>query len=336
MLVPAAAGRRDCQARSTQRPGVDARVLARAGLPDDLRLRRLRRLRQPEAVPARERLSRVRRAAGLSRGRVPDHLGRRRRVPPRRDDRRGRRRRNARGRRWFAAALTVSNHKPFAAAARPRHLAERRSRTAAGAVLYADWAIGRYLAKARAGAPARSHGGADRRRPRGPGLWRARRFPVASYRIPAVFLDARAGAIATPTSTVSRRRSDLAPTVLSLAGVAYDAPFFGHDLARSAGRRRPRLRQPQPQHRPAHRHRARGRRISIGRSASTRGWIRRATSCSRRRRRTPLRELARDAAAIYQTAYRIYRTHGYGLPPVPRPLTERGGVDRGRRIDLTR
>ena len=52
---------------------------------------------------------------------------------------------------------------------------------------------------------------------------------MASYRVPAVFL--------TPDSadrdvTIDRLASqvDLAPTLLSLAGVDYDAPFFGRDL----------------------------------------------------------------------------------------------------------
>ena len=52
---------------------------------------------------------------------------------------------------------------------------------------------------------------------------------MASYRVPAVLLTPDP---ADRDVTIDRLASqvDLAPTLLSLAGMDYDAPFFGHDI----------------------------------------------------------------------------------------------------------
>jgi phosphoglycerol transferase MdoB-like AlkP superfamily enzyme len=134
---------------------------------------------------------------------------------------------HAAGQHWFGAALTVSNHKPFdipdGRISWPKEKSRRR-----GAVLYADWALGRYLARAK------REGLLDHTvvlvvGDHGARVYGAEEIPVTSYRVPAVIFtpDARWRGV-----VIDRLASqiDLAPTVLSLAGIAYDAPFFGADL----------------------------------------------------------------------------------------------------------
>ena len=131
------------------------------------------------------------------------------------------------GQRWFGVALTVSNHKPFdVPPGRVNWPPEKSHRR--GAVLYADWAFGRYMSRAK------QEGLLDHTvvlvvGDHGARVYGAEEIPVTSYRIPAVFFTpdpAYRGA------TIDRVASqvDLAPTLLSLAGIAYDAPFFGQDL----------------------------------------------------------------------------------------------------------
>ena len=62
-------------------------------------------------------------------------------------------------------------------------------------------------------------------------VYGAEQVPIASYRVPALLL--------TPETAWHGQRIDrlcsqidLAPTVLSLAGIDYTAPFFGEDLLR--------------------------------------------------------------------------------------------------------
>lgn len=131
------------------------------------------------------------------------------------------------GRPWFATALTVSNHKPFAVPAGRVQSPDGRS-SRRKAVLYADWAIGHYLARARQeGLLAHTvvlvvgdHGAR---------VYGSEQIPVESYRVPALLLTPDH---AWHDTVIDRLASqvDLAPTVLSLAGVSYDAPFFGRDL----------------------------------------------------------------------------------------------------------
>ncbi len=129
-----------------------------------------------------------------------------------------------RGERLFATALTVSNHKPYAIPpGRIDWPAGKRKRR--GAVLYADWALGRYLDRAQAEGilehtlvlivgdhGARVYGSAT--------------IPTASYRVPALIL--------TPEdrwrdTTIDRLCSqvDLPPTLLELCGLECRAPFLG-------------------------------------------------------------------------------------------------------------
>ena len=137
----------------------------------------------------------------------------------------------------FATLLSVSNHKPYAVPpGRTGRPAGEKTRP--GAVAYADWCLGRYLDAAR------KKGILDHTivlvlGDHGARVYGAQEIPVASYRIPALFL-APDGAFPAPNGApdgwkgrrIERLCSqiDLAPTLLSLCGIACDTPFLGQDL----------------------------------------------------------------------------------------------------------
>jgi phosphoglycerol transferase MdoB-like AlkP superfamily enzyme len=183
-------------------------------------------------------------------------------------------------------------------------------------VQYADWAIGRYLTKARE-AGVLDHTVLLIVGDHGARVYGAPVIPVASYRIPGVIFTPDP-TLRDTTIDVLASQVDLGPTVLALAGIEYDAPFFGHDLLG-----RPRL----------------GGRAFVNHNRSI-GLLTDTALAVQEIQRTQrfytrldptadvlqpappsdgLRELGRDAAAIYQTAYRAYRTHAYELPPAATP-----------------
>jgi len=135
----------------------------------------------------------------------------------------------ASGDKLFLTALTVSNHKPFRVPERgtawPATLHMRET-----GVAYADWALARYLDRARQAGLLRhtlvlivgDHGAR---------VYGATEIPAASYRIPALFV------VPDPAwrgRTIDRLSSqiDLAPTLLDLAGVEASGPFFGESVLR--------------------------------------------------------------------------------------------------------
>lgn len=217
---------------------------------------------------------------------------------------------NQAGRRWFGATITGSNHKPFdwppGRFEWPAAGSKRR-----GAVRYADWSIGRYLSRAK-DAGLLDHTVILIVGDHGARVYGAEEIPVASYRIPAVFFtpDPRDRDV-----TIDRLVSqvDLAPTLLALAGVEYDAPFFGRNL----------LGLPSEGGRAFVNH---NRSIGILTDRSlavlelhqgVRYYSRpnRASDVFTETEETPeLREIARDAQAAFQTANRAYRDRRYTLP----------------------
>jgi phosphoglycerol transferase MdoB-like AlkP superfamily enzyme len=134
---------------------------------------------------------------------------------------------DAQGRPWLGAVMTVSNHKPFKWPSGhfdwPETASKRR-----GAVHYADWALGHYLTKMKA-AGLLDHTVVLIAGDHGARVYGAEEIPVGSYRIPGVFLTPDAG---DRDTTIDRLTSqvDLGPTLLSLAGIDYSAPFFGRDV----------------------------------------------------------------------------------------------------------
>ncbi len=218
---------------------------------------------------------------------------------------------HAAGRRWFSATITGSNHKPFdVPPGRVTWPAEKSLRR--GAVLYADWALGRYLDQAgRAGLLEHTvvlivgdHGSR---------VYGAEEIPVTSYRVPAVILAPQPAY----TNTVIDRLTsqvDLAPTVLSLAGVEYDAPFFGQDvigLPDEGGRAF------------VNHNRSIGmltdsQLVVLGLHQSRTFYARtdrRGDAFSQMNGSSPTaRELAADTTAAFQTAYQVYRERQFRLP----------------------
>jgi phosphoglycerol transferase MdoB-like AlkP superfamily enzyme len=212
----------------------------------------------------------------------------------------------------------VSNHKPYAVppgrTARP---AGERSRV--GAVAYADWAIGRYLAQARA------HGILEHTvvlvvGDHGARVYGSEQIPVASYRIPALFL---APDSAWPAGSARGRRIetlcsqiDLAPTLLDLAGVSCTAPFFGRDLVGASDG---------PGRAFVHHDRDVGiltddALVVLGLQRSVE-YYRRGGRADDRFERVPaaqvtgaLRDLEKDATAVFQTADELYRSGRFVLP----------------------
>lgn len=215
------------------------------------------------------------------------------------------------GTRWFSATITDSNHKPFDVPAGRISWPGDKSRRR-GAVLYADWAIGHYLTRAR------REGLLDHTvvlivGDHGARVYGAEEIPVSSYRIPAVFLtpdsEFRDTAIDRLASQV-----DLAPTLLSLAGISYDAPFFGVDL----------LGLPSDGgHAFVNHNRSIGmltdRSLAVLGLNHSQAFYSRSGRTSDAFTRTAvetdeLRDLAATTSAVFQTAYRSYRERTYVLP----------------------
>lgn len=218
---------------------------------------------------------------------------------------------HAAGRRWFSATITGSNHKPFdvppGRVTWPPEKSQRR-----GAVLYADWALGRYLEQAKS-AGLLEHTVVLVVGDHGSRVYGAEEIPVTSYRVPAVILTPQP---AYANTVIDRLVSqvDLAPTVLSLAGVEYDAPFFGQDVIglpdeggrafvnhnRSVGIVTDKLL------------------VVLGLHQSRTFYARtdrHRDSFTQTNGSSPTsRELAADTAAAFQTAYQIYRERQYRLP----------------------
>jgi phosphoglycerol transferase MdoB-like AlkP superfamily enzyme len=128
---------------------------------------------------------------------------------------------------FFGTLMSVSNHKPYGFPdGRVTPTEKQRGRQAA--VLYSDYCIGRYLDALR------TNGLLDDTLvlivgDHGARVYGAEEIPTESYRIPALFV--------TPDASFHGRRIerlcsqiDLVPTLLSLAGIATRAPFFGSDL----------------------------------------------------------------------------------------------------------
>jgi len=145
-------------------------------------------------------------------------------------------RKYAAGQPFFSIVMTTSNHKPytFRPGLEQLGIPEKGGGRKAG-VKYADYAIGYFLREAQmqpwfddtlfivvADHGARVYGKAD--------------IPLRSYEIPMM--------IYAPKHVAPRRvdtlmtQIDLAPTVLGLLGLPYEAPFFGQDVLRApqAGR----------------------------------------------------------------------------------------------------
>jgi phosphoglycerol transferase MdoB-like AlkP superfamily enzyme len=133
------------------------------------------------------------------------------------------------GRPFFAHVMTTSNHRPYTYPAERIDIAPGTGRE--GAVKYTDYALGRFLERARARPWFRDtvfvitadHGASARG---------GMRIPVEKYRIPLL--------VYSPAHVAPRRidrlmsQIDLAPTLLGLLDFDYYSKFLGRDLLHSA------------------------------------------------------------------------------------------------------
>ncbi|HZN55273.1 MAG TPA: LTA synthase family protein [Candidatus Polarisedimenticolaceae bacterium] len=131
------------------------------------------------------------------------------------------------GSRLFATALTVSNHRPFRVPERgtawPAAKTCRES-----AVAYADWALARYLDRAKA-AGLLEHTLVLIEGDHGARVYGAEDIPTASYRIPGLFLVPGARWRGVRLDRLCSQ-IDLAPTLLALTGRSPRTPFLGEDV----------------------------------------------------------------------------------------------------------
>lgn len=217
------------------------------------------------------------------------------------------------GRRFFGTLLSVSNHKPYLVPAGRTPIADG-PRSREGAVSYSDWAIGRYLDAAQAKGLL-EHTVVLIVGDHGARAYGRELIPVDSYRIPALFLSPDAqwkGRRFTPLCS----QVDLAPTLVSLAGLEAEVPFLGRDLTSLADG-------------PGRAFVQHNRDVGVltddllvvlglqktvtfyerdGRGANELRLVAHDAVTAR------MRELERDAAAVFGTAYELHRSGRY-LPP---------------------
>jgi phosphoglycerol transferase MdoB-like AlkP superfamily enzyme len=206
---------------------------------------------------------------------------------------------HARGERIFSVVMSTSNHKPFTFPEGVEGVRAQGGGREAG-VRYADYAIGRLVDALRskpyfgdtvvvivADHGARVYGKED--------------FPLRSYEIPFI--------VYSPANFAPRRvdavtsQLDVAPTVLGLLGFSYDSAFFGRDV----------LAAPRGEHPIALNHN-RDVALFTGSRLNELGFRRTTATIDYATQHAGERddEGLRDAASMFQLAYRLYSEHRYG------------------------
>ena len=134
---------------------------------------------------------------------------------------------HATGRPFYTLVLSVSNHRPYTYPA-GRIAADPNEHKRVNAVQYADWALGRFVRKAR------THAFFDSTLfvlmgDHGARVYGAAEIPLASYAVPVLFY---APGIVPAGARVDQLASsmDVPPTILGLLGGDYDSKFFGRDV----------------------------------------------------------------------------------------------------------
>jgi phosphoglycerol transferase MdoB-like AlkP superfamily enzyme len=130
------------------------------------------------------------------------------------------------GQPFFAQIMTTSNHKPFTFRPGIPGIPERGGGREAG-VRYADFALDYFLKEAR------RHSWFDNTlfvivADHGARVYGKSQIPIRSYEIPCLIWAPKHVKPAAIDELASQ--IDLAPTVLGLLGLPYQAPFFGRDI----------------------------------------------------------------------------------------------------------
>lgn len=130
------------------------------------------------------------------------------------------------GRPFFSLIMSTSNHKPYTFPAGIPGVPEKKGGRLAG-VRYADYAIGQFFREA-----AKHEWYKDTlfvvMADHGARVYGAAEIPLYSYEIP--FLILAPGRLAPGRVDTLTAQIDLAPIVMGLLGLPYEAPFFGRDV----------------------------------------------------------------------------------------------------------
>ncbi len=203
---------------------------------------------------------------------------------------------------FFSIVMTTSNHKPFTFRAGVPGVPESGGGRKAG-VRYADFALGYFLTEAK------KHAWFDNTvfvivADHGARVYGKAEIPLRTYEIPLLIYSP--GHIAPQEVETLMGQVDIAPTVLGLLGLPYEAPFFGQDVLHTPDAERIALF--------SHNHDIAiyrdGRLTVLGLNSPSRTFsYDRATDSY-----APLpldREQERLAIAYYQTAYELFSRHAY-------------------------
>jgi phosphoglycerol transferase MdoB-like AlkP superfamily enzyme len=209
----------------------------------------------------------------------------------------------ANGQPFFSIIMTTSNHKPFTFREGVPGVLPNGGGRESG-VRYADFAQGCFLREAR------KHAWFDDTlfvvvADHGARVYGREEIPLKSYEIPMLFYSPkhlRPGEVDALTTQI-----DIAPTVLGLLGLSYDAPFFGEDV----------LHARRGDHRVAffsHNHDValyqNGELAILGLNKSVQDVFYDAANDSYRP--APANQRLNDlAVAYYQTAFELFRAHRY-------------------------
>jgi phosphoglycerol transferase MdoB-like AlkP superfamily enzyme len=209
----------------------------------------------------------------------------------------------ASGQPFFSIIMTTSNHKPFTFREGVSGVLPKGGGRESG-VRYADFAQGYFLREAR------KHAWFDDTlfivvADHGARVYGHEEIPLKSYEIPMLFYSPKhlpPGEVDALTTQI-----DIAPTVLGLLGLSYDAPFFGEDV----------LHARRQDHRVAffsHNHDValyeNGELAILGLNKSVQDVFYDAASDSYRP--APANPRLNDlAVAYYQTAFELFRAHRY-------------------------
>ena len=139
--------------------------------------------------------------------------------------------RAAEGKPFFSIVMSTSNHKPYTFPAGVPGVKPEGGGREMG-IRYADHAIGEFFREAR------KHDWFDRTvfvvvADHGARVYGSSEIPLYSYEIPLLILAP--GHVAPAKADVATSQIDIAPTVLGMLGVAYEAPFFGQDVLHWGG-----------------------------------------------------------------------------------------------------
>jgi phosphoglycerol transferase MdoB-like AlkP superfamily enzyme len=211
---------------------------------------------------------------------------------------------HARGERIFSIVMSTSNHKPFTFPEGIEGVKPKGGGREAG-IRYADYAIGRFIEQLRqkpyfentmvvivADHGARVYGRED--------------IPLPSYEIP--FLVYSPKHVAPRRTDTLTGQIDIAPTVLGLLNMSYDSVFFGRDVLADTSIRHFALLN-------------HNRDIALFRNGRLDGLGFRNTHTARNydtltRSQSPAepdQDSTKDAASIYQLAYKLYANRDYRL-----------------------